>query len=96
MNTSLISAFCAMAIVSARAQSVNDLVDPFGGCGGTTSAPSEGMARGWNWEKAQTGNTFPGAIRPFGLVSVCGFTGGKLVFRLVDRPVTPSPIPDWL
>ena len=53
-----------------------DDVDPFFGTGGTTSAPSEGMARGWNWEKAQTGNTHPGAVMPFGWVSVCGYSGG--------------------
>jgi len=53
-----------------------DAVDPFFGTGGTTSAPSEGMARGWNWEKAQTGNTHPGAVMPFGWVSACGYSGG--------------------
>ena len=50
-------------------------VDPFWGSGGTTCPPSEGMARGWNWEKAQTGNTHPGATRPFGWVSVCAYSG---------------------
>ena len=51
-------------------------VDPFFGSGGSTAAPSEGMARGWNWEKAQTGNTHPGAVVPFGWVSACGYSGG--------------------
>ena len=41
-----------------------ELVDPFFGTGETTSAPSEGMSRGWNWEKAQSGNTHPGAVLP--------------------------------
>ncbi len=53
-----------------------ELVDPFWGSGATTSAPSEGMSRGWNWEKAQSGNTHPGAVLPFGWVSACGFSGG--------------------
>jgi putative alpha-1,2-mannosidase len=55
---------------------VVELVDPFWGSGATTSAPSEGMSRGWNWEKAQSGNTHPGAVLPFGWVSACGFSGG--------------------
>lgn len=63
-------------IIFAISFAVSNLVDPFWGSGGTASAPSEGMSRGWNWEKAQTGNTFPGAVRPFGWVSVCGYSGG--------------------
>lgn len=51
-------------------------VDPFWGSGGTESAPSEGIARTWNWEKAQTGNTHPGAVLPFGWASACAYTGG--------------------
>ena len=35
------------------------LVDPFWGCGAVRNPESQGMARGWNWEKAQTGNTHP-------------------------------------
>ena len=50
-------------------------VDPFWGSGGTQSPKSEGMARGWSWLKAQTGNTHPGAVRPFGWVSVCAYSG---------------------
>jgi putative alpha-1,2-mannosidase len=33
------------------------------------------MARGWNWEKAQSGNTHPGAVAPFGWVSACAYSG---------------------
>lgn len=51
-------------------------VDAFWGSGGTQSPRSEGMSRGWNWLKAQTGNTHPGAVMPFGWVSCCAFTGG--------------------
>ena len=53
-----------------------EAVDMFWGSGGVVLPPSEGMARGWNWEKAQTGNTHPGAVMPFGWVSVCAYTGG--------------------
>lgn len=51
-------------------------VDVFWGSGGVDLPPSEGMARNWNWEKAQTGNTHPGAVLPFGWVSACAYTGG--------------------
>ena len=52
-----------------------DDVDPFWGSGGVDVPVSEGMARGWNWEKAQTGNTHPGAVMPFGWASACAYTG---------------------
>ena len=51
-------------------------VDPFWGSGVTAAPLSEGMARGWNWEKAQSGNTSPAAVRPCGWASSCAFTGG--------------------
>ena len=51
------------------------LVDPFWGSGATESPASEGMARGWHWEKAQSGNTHPGASAPFGWVSACAYSG---------------------
>ena len=52
-----------------------EFADPF--WGGAPAAPlkSEGMARGWSWEKAQIGNTHPGAVRPLGWVSVCAYSG---------------------
>ena len=49
--------------------------DPFWGNGAIADLKSEGMARGWSWEKAQTGNTHPGAVCPFGWVSVCAYSG---------------------
>ena len=52
-----------------------DAVDPFWGSGGTRAPKSEGMACGWSWLKAQTGNTHPGAVRPFGWVSACAYSG---------------------
>lgn len=51
------------------------LVDSFWGCGAVTNPESQGMARGWNWLKAQVGNTHPGAVLPFGWVSVCAYSG---------------------
>ena len=50
-------------------------VDPFWGNGATQSIRPEGLVRGWNWLKAQTGNTHPGATLPFGWVSVCPYSG---------------------
>ena len=52
------------------------LADPFWGNAGTTSPAAEGMARNWNWLKAQTGNTHPGALLPFGWVSAVPYSGG--------------------
>ena len=51
------------------------LVDPFWGCGAVRNPESQGMARGWNWLKAQVGNTHPGAVMPFGWVSACAYSG---------------------
>lgn len=36
----------------------------------------EGIAANWFYLKAQTGNTHPGALLPFGMVSACAYTGG--------------------
>lgn len=54
---------------------LTSLVDPFWGSGATDNPLSEGMARGWNWEKAQCGNTTPAAVLPYGWVSACAYTG---------------------
>ncbi|MBR6470286.1 MAG: glycoside hydrolase family 92 protein [Victivallales bacterium] len=51
------------------------LADPFWGNGATQSLQPEGPVRGWNWLKAQTGNTHPGAQLPFGWVSACPYSG---------------------
>ena len=45
---------------------VLNLANPFWGNAGTASPAAEGMARNWNWLKAQTGNTHPGALLPCG------------------------------
>ena len=65
----------ALAVVAHAEMEFGKLVDPFWGTGGTQSPLSEGPARGWHWEKAQTGNTHPGAVLPFGWVSACAYSG---------------------
>lgn len=56
-------------------QNIFDRVDPFWGNAGAASPLAAGMARNWNWLKAQTGNTHPGALVPCGWVSVVPFSG---------------------
>jgi len=70
-------AFCVAVglSVAANAAEVSKYADPFWGCGQVDNPESQGMARGWNWLKAQAGNTHPGAVMPFGWVSACAFTG---------------------
>lgn len=70
----VITAFAVVATFAALGGEYDD-VDPFWGSGGTQSPKAEGMAYGWTWLKAQTGNTHPGAVRPFGWVSACAFSG---------------------
>jgi len=52
-----------------------NLAAPFWGTGGTQSIPFKDLGRGWNWLKALTGNTNPGAKRPLGWVSACAYSG---------------------
>ncbi|MBE6387286.1 MAG: hypothetical protein E7045_04405 [Lentisphaerae bacterium] len=54
---------------------VLNLANPFWGNAGTASPAAEGMARNWNWLKAQTGNTHPGALLPCGWVSAVPYSG---------------------
>ena len=49
--------------------------DPFWGNDATAAPPGKGLAKHWNWLKAQSGNTHPGALRPFGWVSVLPYSG---------------------
>ncbi len=51
------------------------IADPFWGNGPVAAPPGKGLAKHWNWLKAQTGNTHPGALMPFGWVSVLPFSG---------------------
>ena len=52
-----------------------DFADPFWGNGPTAAPQGKELAKHWNWLKAQTGNTHPGALMPFGWVSVLPFSG---------------------
>ncbi|MBR7121085.1 MAG: glycoside hydrolase family 92 protein [Lentisphaeria bacterium] len=52
-----------------------ELADPFWGNGPCAAPAGENLAGHWNWLKAQTGNTHPGALMPFGWVSVLPFSG---------------------
>lgn len=50
-------------------------MDLFHGNGGVDTPVPRGVAAAWNWLKAQTGNTHPGACSPFGMVSACAYSG---------------------
>ena len=52
-----------------------DSVDCFWGNGAVADLESVGMAKAWNWLKAQSGNTHPGATMPFGWVSALPYSG---------------------
>lgn len=76
MQSFSVAAFAtAFSVMTAFAGGEYEAVDPFWGSGGTQSPKAEGMARGWSWLKAQTGNTHPGAVCPFGWVSACAYSG---------------------
>ncbi|WP_427894083.1 glycoside hydrolase domain-containing protein [Kribbella sp. GL6] len=50
-------------------------VDPFIGTGATDLPAPQGLAATWWWPKPQVGNTHPGAVHPFGMVSACPYSG---------------------
>jgi putative alpha-1,2-mannosidase len=52
-----------------------DSVDPFIGTGATDLVPATGLAATWWWPKPQVGNTHPGAVAPFGMVSAGAYSG---------------------
>ncbi len=58
------------------ASRLRDLVDPFIGTEPCDLPAPTGLAAGWFWPKPQIGNTHPGACLPFGMLSVCPYTGG--------------------
>jgi len=51
-------------------------VDPFIGCDSAALPTPEGIAKSWWCAKPPVGNTHPGATLPFGMVSVCAYSGG--------------------
>ena len=52
-----------------------DAVDPFIGTDVTALPPPSDLAATWWWPKPQVGNTHPGAVAPFGMVSACAYSG---------------------
>lgn len=52
-----------------------DLVDPFLGNDAACLPKPEGVAAKWWCAKPPVGNTHPGATLPFGMVSVCAYSG---------------------
>lgn len=57
--------------------SINNIkyADLFWGNGAVAAPPGEDLAKHWNWLKAQTGNTHPGAVLPYGWVSALPYSG---------------------
>ncbi len=53
----------------------SNYADLFWGNGAVAAPAGKGLAKHWNWLKAQTGNTHPGALMPFGWVSALPFSG---------------------
>jgi len=53
-----------------------DLVNVFQGCGPIKPAPPEDIAASWHFIKGLSGNTFPGAMLPFGKLSAGCYSGG--------------------
>ena len=57
---------------------MNDIynqVNVFHGNGAVDLPQPQGIARNWNWEKAQVGNCHPGACYPLGMVSALPYSG---------------------
>lgn len=76
MKISRLAAIVSVLLAAGCGQvTLTSLVDPFWGTGAVDNPLSEGMARGWNWEKAQCGNTTPAAVLPYGWASACAYTG---------------------
>ncbi len=83
--------------LSSYAQSSYPYVDPFIGCEASNLPEVEGIAKNWWKPKAQVGNTHPGACYPFGMVSVCPYSGGYPTgYGLYETSTSglPSPVFD--
>lgn len=52
-----------------------DIVNVFQGNGEVKTEPLEGIAKAWFFFKGLSGNTHPGAVLPFGKLSVCAHSG---------------------
>ncbi len=60
--------------------------DPCLGNGEINLPKPEGIAAAWFFLKAQTGNTHPGACFPFGMVSVCPYSGAYVTGYGLNKP----------
>lgn len=74
---------------------LTDCVDPFIGCEPADLPEPKGIAETWWCAKPPIGNTHPGATLPFGMMSVCSYSGayvtgyGRYGVSLTgDRPET--------
>jgi hypothetical protein len=56
-------------------QDLTQYMDPFFGNGTIDLPEPDGIAATWFFIKAQTGNTYPGACAPFGMLSACAYSG---------------------
>ncbi len=71
-----------------------DEVDPFIGTGVTELEPPTGLAATWWFPKPQVGNTHPGAVSPFGMVSVSPYSGAYPTgYGLYDKGTEGVPVP---
>lgn len=66
---------CSQDLVDSNSDAY-DLVDPFIGCRACDLPAPDGVAGRWWTAKPPIGNTHPGATLPFGMVSVCAYSGG--------------------
>jgi putative alpha-1,2-mannosidase len=75
---------------------LNDLtsyMDPFFGNGTIDLPEPQGIAATWFFIKAQTGNTHPGACAPFGMMSVCAYSGAYPTGYGLNAPNTHATPP---
>jgi putative alpha-1,2-mannosidase len=71
---------------------IYDQVDVFHGNGAVDLPPPQGIARNWNWEKAQVGNCHPGACYPLGMVSALPYSGMYPTgYNIYDLSCTGQP-----
>lgn len=67
-------------------------VDPFLGCETAKLPEPEGIAEHWWCAKPPVGNTHPGATLPFGMVSVCAYSGAYVTgYGRYDVSLTGDP-----
>jgi putative alpha-1,2-mannosidase len=71
-------------------QDLTRYMDPFFGNGTIDLPEPEGIAATWFFIKAQTGNTYPGACAPFGMLSACAYSGAYPTGYGLNAPNTNS------